>query len=87
MECPPKDFWRFSPKNEVRLRYAYLIKCEEFLKDKDGNIKEIHAIYDPESLGGKSSDGRKVKGIIHWVGKNNGIEGEIRLYDKLFTVK
>jgi len=67
LETPPKDFWRLSPKNEVRLRYAYLVKCEEFIKDKNGNIKEIHVVYDPESLGGKSSDGRKVKGIIHWV--------------------
>lgn len=75
MESPPKDFWRLSPKSEVRLRYAYLVKFEEFVKDKNGNIKEIHVVYDPESLGGKSSDGRKVKGIIHWVASSNSVDG------------
>jgi glutaminyl-tRNA synthetase len=74
-----------KPGGEVRLRYAYFIKCESVVKDKDGNITEIHCTYDPESKGGKSPDGRKVKGTIHWVDSKTCIDAELRLYDRLFT--
>jgi glutaminyl-tRNA synthetase len=87
MENPPKKYFRLSPGNEVRLRYAYLIKCEEVIKDADGNILELHCSYDHESAGGSSSDGRKVKGIIHWVSATQGIKAEVRLYDRLFNVE
>ncbi|MBN2806847.1 MAG: glutamine--tRNA ligase, partial [Prolixibacteraceae bacterium] len=87
MENPPKKFFRLSPGNEVRLRYAYLVKCEQVVKDEDGNIVELHCTYDPESAGGSSSDGRKVKGIIHWVSASQGVKVEVRLYDRLFNVE
>ena len=67
MEVPPKKYYRLSPGNEVRLRYSYLIKCEEVVKDAEGNIVELHCTYDPQSGNGSSSDGRRVKGVIHWV--------------------
>lgn len=84
MENPQKKYFRLSPGNEVRLRYAYLIKCESVIKDSDGNITELHCSYDTESLGGKSSDGRKVKGVIHWVSALDCKEVEVRLFDRLF---
>lgn len=87
MENPPKKYFRLSPGGEVRLRYAYYIKCVDFIKDdKTGEIKEVHCIYDPDTKGGKSSDGRKVKGTIHWVSSKHAITAELRLYDRLFTV-
>lgn len=87
MENPPKKYFRLFPGGEVRLRYAYYIKCVDFIKDdKTGEIKEVHCTYDPETKGGKSSDGRKVKGTIHWVSSKHAITAEIRLYDRLFTV-
>ena len=67
MENPPKKFFRLSPGGEVRLRYSYLIKCEEVVKDAEGNVTELRCTYDPMSGGGSSSDGRRVKGVIHWV--------------------
>ena len=67
MEEPPKKFFRLSPGKEVRLRYSYIIRCDEVVKDADGNVVELRCSYDTESKGGGSSDGRKVKGIIHWV--------------------
>ena len=85
MEEPPKKYYRLSPGNEVRLRYSYLIKCNDVIKDSDGNIVELHCTYDPESGGGSSSDGRKVKGVIHWVSAPHAEEAEIRLYNTLFT--
>lgn len=85
MEDAPSKFFRLKPGGEVRLRYAYFIKCESVVKDKDGNITEIHCTYDPESKGGKSPDGRKVKGTIHWVDSKTCIDAELRLYDRLFT--
>lgn len=85
MEEPPKKYFRLSPGKEVRLRYAYLIKCEEVIKDADGNIVELHCTYDTESSGGSSSDGRRVKGVIHWVPAVEAIEAEVRLYETLFT--
>lgn len=84
MENPPKKYLRLSVGTEVRLRYAYLIKCEEVIKDSDGRITELRCTYDPESLGGKSSDGRKVKGVIHWVSALDCKEVEVRLFDRLF---
>ena len=84
MEDPPKKFFRLSPGNEVRLRYAYFIKCTGVIKDASGEITELRCTYDPESKGGKSPDGRKVKSTIHWVSEQHAIKTEIRLYDRLF---
>ena len=67
MENPPKKFFRLSPGNEVRLRYAYIIKCEEIVKDEKGNIIELKCTYDPDTKSGSAQSGRKVKGTIHWV--------------------
>lgn len=85
MEDPPKKYFRLSPGNEVRLRYAYFIQCNEVIKNPDGDITELRCTYDPESKGGKSPDGRKVKGTIHWVSVQHAVEAEIRLYDRLFV--
>ena len=85
MEDPPRKFFRLSPGKEVRLRYAYIIKCEDVIKDDDGNIKEIHCTYDPETKSGMSNSNRKVKGTIHWVSAQHAIEAEVRLYDRLFN--
>ena len=85
MEEPPKGYYRLRSGGEVRLRYGYLIKCEEVIKDAEGNIVELRCTYDPESAGGGSSDGRKVKGVIHWVSAADAVEAEVRLYDNLFA--
>ncbi|WP_303923495.1 glutamine--tRNA ligase/YqeY domain fusion protein [Draconibacterium sediminis] len=85
MEDPPRKFFRLGPGREVRLRYGYLIKCNEVIKDENGKIVELHCTYDPESKGGKSSDGRKVKGVVHWVSAKHAVKSEVRLYDRLFT--
>lgn len=85
MEVPPKKYFRLSPGTEVRLRYSYLIKCEEVIKDAVGNIVELRCSHDPLSMGGGSSDGRKVKGVIHWVDAQSCVEAEVRLFDRLFT--
>ena len=85
MENPPKKFFRLQPGGEVRLRYAYLIKCEEAVKDAKGNVVELRCTYDPQSGGGSSSDGRRVKGVIHWVSARHAFEAEIRLFNPLFT--
>jgi len=85
MENPPKKFFRLGVGREVRLRYAYFVTCTNVVKDTNGEITEIHCTYDPESKGGKSPDGRKVKGTLHWVEANNAVEAEIRLYDRLFS--
>ncbi len=84
MEEPPKKYYRLSPGKEVRLRYSYLIKCEEVIKDAAGNIIELRCTYDPESGHGSSSDGRKVKGVIHWVSAAHAVEAELRMLDNLF---
>ncbi len=84
-EDPPKHFYRLSPGKEVRLRYAYFIKCVSVTKDQSGNIKEIHCTYDPATKGGDSSDGRKVKATLHWVSCKHAVSAEVRLYDTLFT--
>ena len=85
MEEPPKKFFRLAPGREVRLRYAYFITCTEVVKDKDGDILELHCAYDPATRGGDAPDGRKVKSTLHWVSAHHAIEAEVRLYDYLFT--
>ena len=85
MENPPKKYFRLAPGQEVRLRYAYFIKCDEVIKDAEGNIVELHCSYDPASKGGNSPDGRKVKGTIHWVSAEHAIDAEVRLFDRLFS--
>mgnify|MGYP003689955871 FL=1 len=84
MEDPPKKFFRLSVGKEVRLKFAYYITCNDLLKDSDGNIVELHCTYDPETKGGMSQDGRKVRGTLHWVSASKFIEADIRLYDRLF---
>lgn len=85
MENPPKKYFRLAPGQEVRLRYAYFIKCEEVIKDAQGNVVELRCTYDPASRGGNSPDGRKVQGTIHWVSAPHAIKAEIRLFDRLFA--
>lgn len=85
-ENPQKNYHRFYVGNEVRLRWAYFVKCTGFKKDNNGNIIEIYGEYDPASKGGNSPDGRKVKSTIHWVSAKHAVPIEVRLYDKLFTV-
>ena len=87
MENPPKKYFRLSPGQEVRLRYSYLIKCEEVIKDEEGNIIELRCTYDPQSGDGSSSDGRRVKGVIHWVSAAHAIKAEVRLFDNLFVTE
>jgi glutaminyl-tRNA synthetase len=85
-EDPPKDFFRLAPSREVRLRYAYFIKCASVVKDpQTGAVTELHCTYDPATRGGNAPDGRKVKGTIHWVSADHAVEAEVRLYDHLFT--
>lgn len=84
MENPPKKFFRLSPGTEVRLRYAFFMTCNEVIKDETGKITELHCTVDPESRGGNSPDGRKVKSTIHWVSAQHAAEIEVRLYDRLF---
>jgi len=85
MENPPKKFFRLATGQEVRLRYAYFIKCNDVIKDSEGNIVELHCTLDPASKGGNSPDGRKVQGTIHWVSAQHSVKAEIRLFDRLFT--
>jgi glutaminyl-tRNA synthetase len=85
MEDPPKKFFRLAPGREVRLRYAYFIKCESVVKDEEGEIKEIRCTYDPATKGGDAPDGRKVKATLHWVSASHALPGEVRLYDHLFN--
>jgi glutaminyl-tRNA synthetase len=84
-EDPPKQYFRLSPGREVRLRYAYFIKCTGVLKDDLGRVVEIHCTYDPETRGGNAPDGRKVKSTIHWVSAEHAVEAEVRLYENLFA--
>ena len=86
MEDPPKKFFRLGPGREVRLRYAYFLKCENVIKDDDGNVVELRCTYDPETKGGQAPDGRKVRGTIHWVSAEHALDAEVRLYDHLFQV-
>jgi glutaminyl-tRNA synthetase len=86
-EDPPKKFFRLSPGQEVRLRYAYIIKCTSVTKDETtGEIQEVRCTYDPETRSGGSQTSRKVKGTLHWVSAAHAIEAEVRLYDHLFLV-
>ncbi len=85
MEEPPKKFFRLSPGKEVRLKFAYYITCNEVIKDKKGKIIELRCTYDPNTRGGRSEDGRKVRGTLHWVSATENIKAEIRLYDRLFN--
>jgi glutaminyl-tRNA synthetase len=84
MEDPPKKFFRLGPGREVRLRYAYYITCTNFIKDDNGEVVEIHCTFDPESKGGYSPDGRRVKGTVHWVSAAHALNAEVRLYEHLF---
>lgn len=87
-EDPPKKYFRLSPGTEVRLRYAYIIKCVKVVKnEKTGEIVEVHCTYDPETKSGSSQSQRKVKGTIHWVSVHHSLNAEVRLYDRLFSVE
>lgn len=87
MEVPVKKWFRLAPGATVRLKSAYIIKCDSFRKDADGNVSEVHASYIPESRSGHDGTGLKVKGTIHWVDANNADKAEVRLYDRLFTIE
>lgn len=87
MEDPPKKFFRLSPGKEVRLRYAYIIKCEKVIKDENGNITELRCTYDPDTKSGSGTSNKKVKGTIHWVSASHAIKTEVRLYDRLFNAE
>ena len=85
MEDPPKKFFRLTLGAEVRFKFAYFITCNDVIKDGNGDIIELHCTYDKDTLGGRSNDGRKVKGTLHWVSAKHSIPAEIRLYDRLFS--
>ena len=87
MEDPPKKFFRLGIGREVRLRYAYYITCVDVVKDESGEVVEVHCTYDPETKGGDSPDGRKVKGTIHWVSAQHAVEAQVRVYDHLFMAE
>jgi glutaminyl-tRNA synthetase len=88
MENPPKEFFRLAPGREVRLRYAYFVKCMNVIKNTQGEVVELRCTYDPETRGGNTpSDGRKVKSTLHWVSAAHAVDAEVRLYDRLFTVE
>lgn len=87
MAEPVKKYFRLFPGNEVRLKSAYLVKCESYETDGNGNVTCVHCTYDPLSRGGNAPDGRKVKGTIHWAGREGSVKAEVRLYDRLFTVE
>jgi glutaminyl-tRNA synthetase len=87
MEDPPKKFYRLAPGREVRLRNAYLITCQEVIKDANGKVVELHCTYDPATRGGDAPDGRKVKATLHWVSAAHARDAEVRLYDRLFEVE
>jgi glutaminyl-tRNA synthetase len=85
---PPKKYFRLSPGAEVRLRYAYIIKCTGVVKDKkNGEVIEVRCTYDPETKSGSPQSARKVKGTLHWVSASHAVAAEVRLYDRLFTVE
>jgi len=85
MVDPPKKFYRLAPGREVRLRYAYFIRCEEVVRDEDGAVVELRCTYDPATRGGDAPDGRKVKATLHWVSAKHAVDAEVRLYDRLFA--
>lgn len=84
-EDAPKKFFRLTPGREVRLRYAYIVKCTGMVKDAAGNVVEVHCTYDPDTRGGNAPAGRKIDGTIHWVSASHSFEAEVRMYDRLFT--
>jgi glutaminyl-tRNA synthetase len=86
MEDAPKKFFRLRPGGEVRLRYAYIIRCDEVIKDESGQVVELRCTYDPDTRSGTGSSDRKVKGTIHWVSAKHAVDAEVRLYDRLFTI-
>jgi glutaminyl-tRNA synthetase len=86
MEEPPKKFYRLAPGREVRFRYAYLITCNDVVKE-NGEVTELRCTVDPDTRGGNAPDGRKVRSTLHWVSAGHAIDAEVRLYDRLFTVK
>ena len=86
MEEAPRKFFRLKPGGEVRLRYAYIIRCDEVVKDESGQVVELRCSYDADTRSGTGSSDRKVKGTIHWVSANDAVAAEVRLYDRLFTV-
>jgi glutaminyl-tRNA synthetase len=86
-ENPPKDYFRLAPGREVRLRYAYFLKCVDAVKNDAGEVVEIHCTYDPQTRGGNAPDGRKVKSTIHWVSAAHAVGAEVRLYDTLFSTE
>jgi glutaminyl-tRNA synthetase len=86
-EVPHRRFYRLTEGNEVRLRYAYIIKCNKVIKDENGNVTELHCTYDPETKSGSERSDKKVKGTIHWVSAKHAIDAEIKLYDRLFNVE
>lgn len=85
MEDPPRKYFRLAPGQEVRLKHAYYITCTDVIKDADGRITELHCSYDPNSRGGWTEDGRKVKGTLHWVSVAHAKDAEVRMYSSLFT--
>ena len=85
MENPTRKFFRLQPGGEVRLRFGYIIRCDEVIHDDEGNVVELHCHYDPDTRSGTGSSDRKVKGTIHWVSASHSIAAEVRLYDRLFT--
>jgi glutaminyl-tRNA synthetase len=87
MEDPPKKFFRLAPGREVRLRNAYLVTCTDVIKDGTGAIVELRGTYDPATRGGDAPDGRTVKATLHWVSAAHAADGEVRLYDRLFSVE
>jgi len=86
LEEAPRKFFRLKPGGEVRLRFGFIIKCEEVIKDDDGNVVELRCTYDPDTRSGTGTSDRKVKGTIHWVSASHGVAAKVRLYDRLFTV-
>jgi glutaminyl-tRNA synthetase len=84
-EDPPRKFFRLAPGREVRLRYAYFVKCVDVVKDESGEVVELRCTYDPETRGGSAPDGRKVKATLHWVSADHAVDAEVRLFDRLFT--
>jgi glutaminyl-tRNA synthetase len=87
MEDPPGKFFRLAPGREVRLKSAYIIKCDKVIKDDGGNIIELHCSLDPETRSGGPQSNRKVKGTLHWVSARHAVKAEIRLYDRLFRTE
>ncbi|MDO4952918.1 MAG: glutamine--tRNA ligase, partial [Synergistaceae bacterium] len=82
-----KKYFRLAPGAEVRLKYAYFVKCTDVIKDADGNVIELHCTVDMESRGGEAPDGRRVKGTLNWVGEGDAVKARINLYDHLFTIR